>query len=62
MPVPTETLLRTHDSPVPTQTVCGWEGSMAKEPIESEGCLSKMGLKVVPLSTDFQTPPLAEPT
>ena len=43
----------TQDSPVPTQTVCGSEGSMAMEPIESEGCLSKMGLKVVPLSTRF---------
>ena len=45
-----------------TQTVCGWEGSIATEPIESEGCLSKTGLKVVPPSTDFHTPPLADPT
>src|SRR5215472_9817382 len=26
-PVPTETLLRTHDSPVPTHTVFGFDGS-----------------------------------
>ena len=61
-PVPTDTLLRTHDSPVPTHTVFAFCGSIAIEPIESEGCLSKTGLNVVPPSTDFQTPPLAEPT
>src|SRR5882762_9731382 len=32
-PSPTDTLLRVHGSPVPTQTVFGCEGSMATAPI-----------------------------
>ncbi len=57
-----ETELRVHDSPVPTQTVCGFFGSIATAPIDCTGCLSKTGLKVVPPSWLFQTPPLADPT
>src|SRR5947209_8636834 len=57
-----EVLLRVQDSPVPTQSVLGAEGSIAMAPMESTGCLSKTGLKVVPPLTDFQTPPLAAPT
>src|SRR6266853_2909128 len=62
MPSPRETLFRVHDSPVPTQTVFGACGSMAMAPIDCTGCLSNMGLKVVPPFTDFHTPPLAAPT
>src|SRR3954471_13136519 len=62
MPSPTETELRIHASPDPTQTIFGFFGSMAMAPIDCTGCLSKTGLKVVPPLTDFQTPPLAAPT
>src|SRR5258708_2938191 len=62
MPSPTETLLRAHDSPEPAQTVLGFDRSMATAPIDCTACLSNTGLKVRPPFTDFQTPPLAEPT
>src|SRR4051812_11972572 len=62
MPSPYETELRVHDSPLPTQTVFGFFGSMAMAPMDCTGCLSKTGLNVVPPLTDFQTPPLAAPT
>src|SRR6266446_4899408 len=61
-PSPTETLFRTHDSPVPTQTILEFVGSMATAPIDCTDSRSKTGLNVVPPFTDFQTPPLAEPT
>src|SRR5216117_2077301 len=57
-----ETLLRVHDSPVPTQTFFEFFGSSAMAPIDCTGCSSKTGRYRVPLSSDFQTPPLAEPT
>src|SRR5260370_19559255 len=60
MPSPMETLLRTQDSPVPTQTFLGLPGSMATAPMDCTDGLSKTGLKLVPALTDFQTPPLAE--
>src|SRR3954463_4691339 len=62
MPSPMETELRVQDSPVPTQTVWGFFGSISIAPIDCTGCLSKTGLKVVPSSWLFQTPPLAAPT
>src|SRR5438552_15002665 len=62
MPSPTETLLRSQDSPVPTQTISGFEGSIATAPIDCTSWRSKTDLNVVPPFTDFQTPPLAEPT
>src|SRR5258708_25696826 len=62
MPSPTETLLRAHDSPEPAQTVLGFDRSMATAPIDCTACLSNTGLKVRPPFTDFQTPPLADPT
>src|SRR3989440_12787835 len=62
MPSPTETLLRTQLSPVPAHTTLGFVGSIATAPIDCTAALSKTGLKVVPPFTDFQTPPLAEPT
>src|SRR5271156_596717 len=61
MPSPIETLLRVHDSPVPTQIVLGASGSIAIAPIDCTVCLSNTGLKVVPPFTDFQIPPLAAP-
>ena len=61
MPSPTDTLLRTQHSPVPTQTVLGLRGSMRTAPMLWL-CLSKTGLKVVPPLLLFQTPPLAAPT
>src|SRR6267378_2546991 len=59
---PTETLLRTQLSPVPAHTTLGFVGSIATAPIDCTAALSKTGLKLVPPFTDFQTPPLAEPT
>src|SRR5215468_6705305 len=57
-----DTLLRVHDSPVPTQTFLEFFGSSAMAPIDCTGCSSNIGRYRVPLSSDFQTPPLAEPT
>src|ERR1041385_5581931 len=62
MPSPIDTLLRVHDSPVPTQTFFEFLGSSATAPIDCTGCSSKTGRYRVPLSSDFQTPPLAAPT
>src|SRR5450432_1479258 len=62
MPLPIETLLRVHDSPVPTQTFFEFFGSSAIAPIDCTGCSSNIGRKVVPPSSVFQTPPLAAPT
>src|SRR5437773_6288374 len=56
-----DTLLRVHDSPVPTQTFFGFLGSSAIAPIDCTGCSSNTGRYRVPLSSDFQTPPLAAP-
>src|SRR5256886_14651028 len=57
-----ETLFRVHDSPVPTQTFFEFFGSSATAPIDCTGCSSNIGRNRVPLSSDFQTPPLAAPT
>src|ERR1041384_8234493 len=62
MPLPTDTELRIHDSPVPTQTFLGLLGSIATAPIDCTGCLSNTGLNVVPPSCDRPTPPHAAPT
>src|SRR6476646_6549705 len=62
MPSPTETELRVHDSPEPTQIVSWFEGSIVIAPIDCTSCLSNTGLNVVPESVDFQTPPDAAPT
>src|SRR5436853_18415 len=61
MPLPIETLLRVHDSPVPAQIVFGACGSMATAPIDCELSLSKTVLKFVPPFEVFQTAPLAAP-
>src|SRR5919198_3590061 len=62
MPSPMETLLRVHDSPVPTQTFFEFFGSSAIAPMDCTGCSSNTGRYRVPLSSDFHTPPLAAPT
>jgi hypothetical protein len=61
-PSPTDTLLRGLPSPVPTQTTSGLLGSIAREPMDATGCSSNTGSQVMPPLTDFQTPPVAEPT
>src|SRR4029453_7420047 len=60
--LPMETLFRVHDSPVPTHTFFEFFGSSAIAPIDCTGCSSNTGRYRVPLSSDFQTPPLAAPT
>src|SRR5207244_8879779 len=62
MPSPIDTLLRVHDSPVPTQIFLEFFGSIAVAPIDCTGCSSNTGRKRVPPSSDFQRPPLAAPT
>src|SRR5689334_5732144 len=62
MPSPTETELRVQASPVPTQMIFGFDGSMVIAPIDCDFSLSNTGLKVVPPSSDFHTPPEAAPT
>src|SRR6266853_3378097 len=57
-----ETLLRVQDSPVPTQTVFAFDGSIATAPMDCTLSRSNTDLYVVPPLTDFQTPPLAAPT
>src|SRR5258706_1744049 len=61
MPLPIDTLLRVHASPVPAQFVFGACGSMATAPMDCAPSLSNTGLNVVPPFEDFQTPPLAAP-
>src|SRR5258707_416926 len=60
-PLPTDTELRVQLSPEPTHITCLLVGSSATAPIDWTGCLSNTGLKVVPPSSDFHTPPEAEP-
>src|ERR1043166_8201138 len=61
MPSPMDTLLRIHDSPVPTQTTLEFLGSIVMAPIDCTGSWSKTGLKVVPPVTGFHTPPPPPP-
>src|ERR1700720_1991210 len=62
MPSPIDTLLRVHDSPLPTQIFLEFFGSIAIAPIDCADCSSNTGRKRVPPSSDFQMPPLAAPT
>src|SRR5438874_2854211 len=62
MPSPIDTLLRVHDSPLPTQIFLEFFGSIAIAPIDCTACSSNTGRKRVPPSSDFQMPPLAAPT
>src|SRR5215471_11575388 len=60
MPSPIDTLFLIQLSPEPAQTILGFVGSIATAPIDCTFCWSNTGLNVVP-STDFHTPPLADP-
>src|ERR1700716_2584267 len=62
MPSPTDTLFLVHASPEPTQTILGFEGSMATAPIDWTDWRSNTALNVIPPLTAFQTPPLAAAT
>src|SRR5688572_10272921 len=61
MPLPIDTELRVHGSPVPTQIVFGFDGSIASAPIDCTASLSNTGLNVVPPSYERHTPPEAAP-
>src|SRR6266496_710461 len=61
-PFPYETLRWLLFSPVPTQTVSGFFGSSAMQPIEYDPSRSNTGVQVVPLLIVFQTPPDADAT
>src|SRR6185369_9105223 len=54
---PKETLFRTFDSPVPTQTTSGLLGASAMSPIESVPWRSKIGFQVTPPLVVFHKPP-----
>src|SRR6185312_15259401 len=56
------TELRVHASPVPTQIVLGFAGSIVIAPIDCTLCLSNTGVNVVPPSVERHTPPEAAPT
>src|SRR5690348_9430991 len=60
-PSPTPTLLRVHDSPVPTHTVFGSFGLTRMAPMDGVS-RSNTGFQVVPASRDTHTPPPALPT
>jgi hypothetical protein len=49
-------------SPVPTQTMSGWDWLMAMAPMPLTRWSSKIGVQVVPPLVDFHTPPVAAPT
>src|SRR3954466_2496377 len=62
MPSPTMSASRiAHASPVPAHTMFGSDCDVASEPIAWTDCLSNTGTNVLPLSTDFHTPPDAAP-
>src|ERR1017187_6199981 len=62
MPSPITSASRiAHTSPVPAQTMFGSDGATAIAPIACAVILSKTGTNVLTSSTDFQTPPEAEP-
>ncbi len=46
-------------SPVPTQTMSGFDGATARSPMLVDGMSSKIACQVVPLSSVFQTPLVA---
>ena len=54
-PYPTE--LRGLASPVPTQTMLGFDLAIATSPMATVDCLSNRMSKVVPLLTVFNRPP-----
>src|SRR5215470_5556539 len=61
-PSPHPDEFRSLASPVPTQMTSESAGATASVPIESIGCLSKIGWNVTPLSLVLKTPPCPRPT
>ncbi len=49
-------------SPVPTHTICGFDGATARSPMLVDGKFSKTACQVAPLSSVFQTPLVAYAT
>ena len=62
MPFPSEMWLRMNDSPVPAQTMFGFDGARASEPTDETSWLSKIDDQWMPPSVVFQIPPDAAPT
>ena len=60
-PKPAYELRAINTSPVPTHTTFGSDGATAIEPIAVVASRSKIGVQVVPLLIDFQTPPMPAP-
>ncbi len=55
-PSPMVTLFRQVASPVPTQTISGWDGETAMSPTETVLSDSNTGFQEMPLFSDFQAP------
>ncbi len=49
-------------SPVPTQTISGFDGLIARSPMEVVNSSSKRDVQVTPSFSVFQTPPEAPAT
>src|SRR5262249_4486233 len=49
-------------SPVPTQTICGFDGATATSPMHWVLCWSNTGVQVRPSLVVFHSPPLAAAT
>src|SRR5947207_3317014 len=60
-PRPPEMSLRMLASPVPTQTMFGFDGASAIAPMEATASFSKMGFHDSPPSLVRKTPPAAAP-
>ncbi len=61
MPLPMEMCERMCGSPVPAQTMFGFDGATASDPMDDTPKLSKIDCHVTPASVVFQMPPLAAP-
>ena len=59
MPTPGMDARKMFASPVPTQTMSGFDGATARSPTLVVGMSSKIACQVVPLSSVFQTPLVA---
>ena len=58
-PVPAIDARKMFASPVPTQTMSGFDGETAMSPMLVEGMCSKIACHVAPLSSVFHTPAVA---
>ena len=59
MPTPGIDARKMFASPVPTHTMSGLDGATARSPMLVDGMCSKIACHVAPLSSVFQTPPVA---